>query len=137
MILDLTQNQMVDSIRIAWAESVRNSLRGAVLDRRRSHQGSNQRRMGDISAWFGDLREKVEAKRFGLSDNPGLIRFVRILMTGSSNTCDSHQSADAKLADPRNCAGYAIGEIYLGTTTPDGSFHDILRHTPDQEQTAT
>jgi hypothetical protein len=33
--------------------------------------------------------------------------------------------------------GYAIGEVYLGTTTPDGSFHDILRHTPDQEQSAT
>src|SRR5262249_35785087 len=58
--------------------------------------------------------------------------FVRIWMTESSNTCD----ADGP-GDPRNCIGYAIREIYLGTTTDDGVFHDIMRHTPDQEQTAT
>ena len=33
--------------------------------------------------------------------------------------------------------GYAIRELYLGTTTEDGEFHDILRHTADQEQTTT
>ena len=33
--------------------------------------------------------------------------------------------------------GYAIRELYLGTITDDGAFHDILRHTPDQEQTTT
>ena len=53
-------------------------------------------------------------------------------MTESSNTCDSHGSSD-----PRNCVGYAISELYLGTTTADGEFHDIVRHTADQEQTAT
>jgi hypothetical protein len=53
-------------------------------------------------------------------------------MTASSNTCDTHGSND-----PRNCVGYAIREIYLGTVTPDGAFHDIMRHTPDQEQTPT
>jgi hypothetical protein len=58
-------------------------------------------------------------------------------MTESSNTCDSHQSVDPKFADPRNCVGYAINELYLGTMTADGAFHDILRHTPDQEQTST
>ena len=53
-------------------------------------------------------------------------------MTESSNTCGTHASAD-----PRDCAGYAIREIYLGTSSADGDFHDILRHTPDQEQTTT
>ena len=33
--------------------------------------------------------------------------------------------------------GYAIRELYLGTATEDGAFHDVLRHTPDQEQTTT
>ena len=60
------------------------------------------------------------------------VRFVRIWMTESSNTCDAGGPAD-----PRNCVGYAIRELYLGTTTEDGAFHDILRHTPDQEQTTT
>jgi hypothetical protein len=44
-------------------------------------------------------------------------------MTKSSNTCDTH--------------GYAIKELYLGAMSKDGAFHDLLRHTPDQEQTAT
>ena len=67
-----------------------------------------------------------------LSDGPMPVRYLRILMTESSNTCDSHGSAD-----PRNCVGYAINELYIGTTTPDGAFHDIVRHTADQEQTTT
>jgi len=67
-----------------------------------------------------------------LSDGPMLVKFVRIWMTESSNTCDSHGSSD-----PRICVGYAIKELYLGTSTADGAFHDILRHTPDQEQTTT
>jgi len=33
--------------------------------------------------------------------------------------------------------GYSIRELYLGTSTEDDAFHDILRHTPDQEQTTT
>jgi len=33
--------------------------------------------------------------------------------------------------------GYAIYELYIGTTTPDGKFHDVVRHTADQEQTTT
>jgi Glycosyl hydrolases family 39 len=53
-------------------------------------------------------------------------------MTKSSDTCDTHGAGD-----PRNCVGYAIREIYLGTVSKDGVFHDLLRHTPDQEQTAT
>jgi hypothetical protein len=53
-------------------------------------------------------------------------------MTESSNTCDTHGSGD-----PRNCVGYAIKEVYVGTTTKDGAFHDVLRHTPDQEQAVT
>src|SRR6202040_1359025 len=67
-----------------------------------------------------------------LSDTAVSVQYVRVLMTQSSNTCDTHGSADQ-----RNCVGYAIGEIYLGTTTADGKFHDLIRHTPDQDQTAT
>ena len=67
-----------------------------------------------------------------LSAIPLQVEFVRILMTESSNTCDTHGSSD-----PRNCVGYAIRELYLGNTTADGKFHDLVRHTPDQDQTAT
>jgi hypothetical protein len=67
-----------------------------------------------------------------LSTVPLPVQFVRILMTESSNTCDTHGSSD-----PRNCVGYSIRELYLGNTTADGKFHDLIRHTPDQDQTAT
>jgi hypothetical protein len=67
-----------------------------------------------------------------LARAPISVRFVRIWMTESSNTCDEQGPSD-----PRNCAGYAIRELYMGTTSKDGVFHDLLRHTPDQEQTAT
>ena len=38
------------------------------------------------------------------------VRYLRIWMTESSNTCDTHGSEDT-----RNCVGYAINELYIGT----------------------
>jgi hypothetical protein len=58
-------------------------------------------------------------------------KFVRVLMTRSSNTCDTHGSADR-----RNCVGYAMREIYLGTMDK-GELKDLLHHSPDQKQTLT
>jgi len=55
-----------------------------------------------------------------------------VLMTESSNTCDTHGASD-----PRNCVGYAIKELYLGTIGEDGNLKDLMRHSPDQKQTAT
>jgi NedA-like, galactose-binding domain len=136
VILDLAQNQMVDSIRIVWANPY--ATRYVV----QYWTGEDPIKAQTKGVWETFPHGAVTSGKGGtetirLSDNPGPIHFVRILMTESSNTCDSHQSADPKLADPRNCLGYAINELYLGTTTADGAFHDILRHTPDQEQTAT
>src|SRR4029077_2938374 len=67
-----------------------------------------------------------------LSRAPISARFVRIWMTESSNTCDTHGSGDK-----RNCLGYAIRELYIGTTTADGKFHARVRHSPDQDHTMT
>ena len=67
-----------------------------------------------------------------LSRAPIPARFIRIWMTESSNTCDTHGSGDR-----RNCLGYAIRELYIGTLTADGSFHDVVRHTADRAQSNT
>jgi hypothetical protein len=67
-----------------------------------------------------------------LANDPIDIRFIRIWMTESSNTCDTHASHD-----PRNCAGYAINEVYAGNMGDDGTFVDILHHSPDQGQSVT
>jgi hypothetical protein len=66
-----------------------------------------------------------------LDSHPQDVRYLRIWMTGSSNTCDNHGPAD-----PRNCVGYAIRELYVGLADSNG-FHDTVRHTADQDQTAT
>jgi hypothetical protein len=58
--------------------------------------------------------------------------FIRVQMTASSNTCDTHGSADV-----RNCVGFAMREVYLGTLDAKGDFHDLLIHSVDGSQTAT
>jgi hypothetical protein len=132
VILDLSQPQKIDTIRIAWTAPYAthyviqywtgdDPIKAATKGIWQSFP------LGNITAGKGD----VEIVR--LSPGPIAVRFLRIWMTESSNTCDWHVSA----ADPRNCVGYAIRELYLGTTTPDGKLHDVLRHTPDQEQTTT
>jgi hypothetical protein len=68
----------------------------------------------------------------GLAPSPQPVRFLRIWMTESSDTCDTHGSADR-----RRCVGYAVRELYLGTASGDGRFHDAIRHVPDPDQTAT
>jgi hypothetical protein len=60
------------------------------------------------------------------------VRYLRIWMTESSNTCDVHGSADK-----RNCVGYAINELYVGSLSADGQFNDYVTHFPSRNQTVT
>jgi hypothetical protein len=136
VVMDLAQMQQVDSIRIAWGEPYARRYEVQYWT------GDDPIKAVTRGTWqtflqgtVADGKGQVETVR--LSGNPVAVRFVRIWMTESSNTCVAEGAADPKSSDPRNCAGYAIRELYLGTSTQDGAFHDILRHTPDQEQTTT
>lgn len=131
VVLDLSREELVDTLKIAWAEPYATKY---VIQ---YWTGLDPIRFPTRGAWVTFPHGVVADGRGGtvlhaLSELPVRVRYLRIWMTASSNTCDSHGRAD-----PRNCAGYAIKELYLGTTSKDGSFHDILRHTADQEQTAT
>jgi len=131
VIIDLSQVQQIDSIRIAWADPFATDFLVQYWT------GADPIRQPTMGTWqrfpFGEVRgAKGGMQTLKLTSAPVPVRYFRIWMTASSNTCDSHGSAD-----PRNCMGYAIRELYIGTTTPDGAFHDVARHTPDQEQTAT
>ncbi|MGA8430609.1 MAG: discoidin domain-containing protein [Candidatus Sulfotelmatobacter sp.] len=131
VVIDLAQVQEVNSIRIAW---------GAPYAKKCLVQywtGEDPIKAVTRGTWQtfpkGAVTEgtgSVETIRLSASATP--VHFIRIWMTESSNTCDADGSGD-----PRNCVGYAIREIYLGMTSEDGAFHDILRHTADQEQTTT
>lgn len=57
-----------------------------------------------------------------LSDTPVSTRYLRVLMTESSNTCDEHGSDDV-----RNCVGYAIQQIEVGTLDASGAFSEIAK----------
>ena len=52
-----------------------------------------------------------------LSDQPIATRFVRVLMTQSSNTPDTHGADDI-----RNCVGYALQTLSVGTIDADGKY---------------
>ncbi len=132
VVINLEKSQGINAIRIAWAEPYARSC--------------------EIQYWAGngdamDEPTKGEWKTFSsgaITDGKGgtnatrlsaslvQTQYVRILMTQSSNTCDSHGSNDR-----RNCVGYAIREVSLGTLSDSGQFQDLLHHSPDQKQTLT
>jgi hypothetical protein len=131
IVLDLAQPQPVNSIRIAWGEPY------AIHFVVQYWTGDDPIKSPTRGVWQTFPQGSVRAGRgrtetLRIVEGPVFVRFVRIWMTESSNTCD----ADGP-ADPRNCVGYSIRELYLGTVTDDGAFHDSLRHTRDQEQTTT
>lgn len=131
IVVRLEAEQIVTDIRIAWAEPYARNYKvqywlgkGDAMDE------------PDGGEWKDFPSGVVSDGKGGtvtlqISPTPIATRYVRVLMTGSSDTCDTHGKSD-----PRNCVGYAIKEVYLGTQK-NGEFHDILHHTPGQDQTFT
>lgn len=123
VVVDLGAERPVSAARIAWASPYATSYR--------------------VEYWVGadaldfDMGPKGEWKVFSsgtldnaqggtstlkLTDTPVSTRFVRILMTESSNTCDEHGSDDV-----RNCVGYAIQQIAVGTVDGSGAFAEAAK----------
>ncbi len=137
VVLDLAQAQQVNSIRIAWAEPYARRYLVQYWRGGDDPIGAPTRGAWQTFSEGSVLQGKGGSETIRLTDAAMPVRFVRIWMTESSNTCVASSTGDPGSNDPRNCAGYAIRELYLGTSTPDNTFHDILRHTPEQEQTTT
>jgi len=131
VMLDLSVPQPLDSIRIAWGEPF--ASRYVV----QYWVGTDPIHKPGEGAWKVFPHGAVGAGKGGeetvrLADLPVSAQFIRIQMSQSSNRCEGGAHSDM-----RDCVGYAIREIYLGTQSADGTFHDLIRHTPDQDQTAT
>ncbi len=131
VFLDLSVKQQVNAIRISWADPYARQYLVQFWT------GEDPIRKPTLGVWQTFPRGEITDGKGGsatihLSDELFTVQYIRILMTESSDTCDSHGSADR-----RDCMGYAIREIYLGTDSADGKFHDLIRHTPDQGQTST
>jgi hypothetical protein len=130
VVISLDKKTDINAVRVAWADPFARDFEvqywvgdGDAMDDQ------------DKSKWRtfpkGTIKDaKGGTTTFGFGDMVNT-KFVRILMTRSSSTCDSHGPKD-----PRNCVGYAIREVYLGTYDRKG-FTDLLHHSPDQKQTLT
>jgi hypothetical protein len=130
IVIDFGTPQEIDAIRIAWANP---HARKYTVQYWVGEDAFEKPTAGVWSQFpSGEVRDgKGGAAALRLSEAPVRARFLRIWMTESSNTCDTHGSED-----PRNCVGYAVDEIYAGNFTASGDFVDLIAHAPGQNQTA-
>ncbi|HKW17617.1 MAG TPA: discoidin domain-containing protein [Terriglobales bacterium] len=121
VVVDLESEKQVDAVRIQWASPYATKYQvqywegTAALDFDLGPKG--EWRLFSSGAINGARGGTVTLK---LSDSPVPTRYLRVLMTESSNTCDEHGSGDV-----RNCVGYAIQAIAAGTIDSNGAFVEV------------
>ena len=124
VVVDLGQPRPVNAVRIDWSNPYATNYR---IEYWTGDDAINNPGVGDWQTFPSGLvangRGGTALSQFGKVSIPA--RFVRVLMTGSSNTCDSHGSSDG-----RNCVGYAMNEIFIGNVTRTGRFSDYVHHAP-------
>jgi hypothetical protein len=132
VVIEFALPQQINAIQIAWANPYATKYRVEYWTGR---EDALNRQTG--GKWVEFPQGEVvgglgESKIQRLADRPIATRFLRIWMTDSSNTCDTHGHQDI-----RNCVGYAIFEISAGTFNSTGEFVDLVKHTPGSPQTTT
>jgi hypothetical protein len=131
VVIDLGKKQEVNAIRVAWTAPYATAYQVQYWTGEDAMDDQGNGEWKNFSSGIV-TSGKGETVTLTLDSSPVSTKFVRILMTASSNTCDTHGTSDR-----RNCVGYAIREIYVGTTTASGDFKDLLQHSPDQKQSLT
>jgi hypothetical protein len=133
ILIDLGKKKDIDTIRIAWANPYAQDYEVQFWtgELEPFYQGTTK------GTWQTFPKGSVAGGKGGtttlkLIDWKIPVQYMRIWMTKSSGTCDTHGSADK-----RNCAGYAVDELYAGTLTSDGKFSDFIQHAPSRAQTIT
>src|ERR1700736_1821696 len=129
VVIDLEQPRAVNAIEIDWANPYATDYSVAFWtgDDAIGDPGTSEWSPVPLTARNRALHP---ANRLGPSDalhfqNSVTTRFIRVLMSRSSNTCDTHGPADK-----RDCAGYAIAEIRLGYQDSTGVLTDYVHHAP-------
>jgi hypothetical protein len=144
-LVDLGAKKPVDAIRIAWTNPY------AVAYQVQYWTGSDAINNPAQGQWITFPNGNITGGTGGtvtlkLSSSTINARFMRIWMTSSSNTCSPDGSGDV-----RDCVGYAIDELYIGTLTggtltvgtptgdilAGGNFTDYLHHVANNSQTLT
>jgi hypothetical protein len=137
IVIEFDAPQDISAIRIAWANPYarKYEVQYWIGEEEFERQDALDRQTSGVWTTFplGEVQEgKGDSSILKLTTIPVRTRFLRIWMTASSNTCDTHGSDD-----PRNCVGYAVNEIYAGNYATAGTFVDLVSHAKGQNQTAT
>jgi hypothetical protein len=118
VVMDLKAEKPVNAVRIQWAEPYATQYRVEYW------VGKNALDFdaGPDGEWKvfpgGALRNAQGGTvTLNLGKTQVSTRYLRILMTESSNTCDEHGKDDV-----RNCVGYAIRQIFPGVIDAHGAF---------------
>jgi hypothetical protein len=131
VVVDLKMEKPVNAVRIAWANPFAASYRVEYWVGKRALDFDE----GPEGEWKTFSSGEVKNGQGGtanlkLADAPVVTRYVRILMTESSNTCDLHGADDV-----RNCVGYAIEEIRVGSVDSSGAFTEVQKNLGDEPTT--
>jgi len=126
VVVQFLEPQSVNAIRIAWANPYATRYRvqywtgtaDAILD----PASADWRTFARGIVESGDRAHPV----IRLGQSPVTTSFIRVLMSASSGTCDSHGGQD-----PRNCVGFAIQDIGVGRLDNTGRFRDFIVRTTD------
>jgi hypothetical protein len=131
VVVDLQAEKPVNAIRIAWASPYGTTYQVEYWVGKRALDFDE----GPQGEWKTFSSGAIKNAQGGtvnlkLADAPIATQYVRILMTESSNTCDLHGSEDI-----RNCVGYAIQQIRVGTVDSSGAFAEVQKSMSERPTT--
>jgi hypothetical protein len=119
IVVDLGAKRTVNVVKIAWADPYATRY---DIEYWTGPDPINDPANGNWRTMFSDRYGNGGSAWLIFTETQATARFVRLVMSASSNTCDTHGSGDK-----RNCVGYAVREVYVGRVD-HGIFHDYVRH---------
>lgn len=122
VVVDLKKEKRVNAVRIRWENPYAVTYQVEYWAGKDDALDFDE---GPKGEWKTFPAGSAKAARGGtvtikLASAPVEARFMRVLMTESSNTCDEHGPQDI-----RNCVGYAIQQISVGTVDGKGVFSEV------------
>ena len=132
VVVDLGSRTPVDTLRVDWGAPYARTYRVQYWTGEDAIHSPSRGEWRDFPGGVAK-NEAGGTTTAKIAPSPMPARFLRLLLADSSGTCEARAARD-----PRNCVGYAIRELYVGTSGAGGAdFHDLAHHAPDQSQTAT
>jgi F5/8 type C domain len=131
VVVDLKAEKPVNAVRIAWASPYATTYQVEYWVGKRALDWDE----GPQGEWKAFPAGAIKNAQGGtaylkLADAPVSTQYIRVLMTESSNTCDLHGADDI-----RNCVGYAMQEIRVGSVDSNGAFVEVQKNLSDRPTT--